>query len=68
MDAQNTLVVVTRWFGGVKLGGDRWRHINNAARNAIEMGTKLKAATQESHNPKIKQQASRLKHAKDKKK
>ena len=36
MDANNTLVVVTRWYGGVHLGGDRWKHINNAARSAIE--------------------------------
>lgn len=26
------IVVVTRWFGGVQLGGDRFRHIQDAVR------------------------------------
>lgn len=26
----NTIICVTRWFGGVKLGGDRFRHVKNA--------------------------------------
>lgn len=28
----NTIVVVTRWYGGVKLGGDRFRHVQEAVR------------------------------------
>jgi putative IMPACT (imprinted ancient) family translation regulator len=28
----NHIVVVTRWFGGVKLGGDRFRHVQTAVR------------------------------------
>lgn len=28
----NHLVVVTRWYGGVKLGGDRFRHVQEAVR------------------------------------
>lgn len=28
----NHLVVVTRWFGGKHLGGDRFRHVQNAVR------------------------------------
>lgn len=32
----NVLVVVTRYFGGIHLGPDRFKHINAAARNAIE--------------------------------
>ena len=28
--------MVSRWYGGVHLGPDRFRHINNAARAAIE--------------------------------
>ena len=31
------LVVVTRYFGGVHLGPDRFKHINAAARNALEV-------------------------------
>ena len=31
-DARDVCVVVSRWYGGVQLGPDRFRHINNAAR------------------------------------
>eukprot|EP00918_Siedleckia_nematoides_P006441 GHVU01013974.1.p2 GENE.GHVU01013974.1~~GHVU01013974.1.p2 ORF type:complete len:124 (-),score=26.19 GHVU01013974.1:69-440(-) len=34
--AENVVVVVTRWYGGIKLGPDRFRHINHAAREALE--------------------------------
>ena len=54
MDAQNTLVVVTRWFGGIKLGSDRWRHINNAARNAIEGGLASEITQEKSESQKSK--------------
>ena len=30
--ANNVFVVVTRWYGGIHLGPDRFRHINNVAR------------------------------------
>lgn len=36
MDARNVVVVVSRWFGGVLLGPDRFKHINNCARAALE--------------------------------
>jgi len=29
---QNHIVVVTRWFGGKQLGGDRFRHVQDAVR------------------------------------
>ena len=35
MDVWNCLVVVSRWYGGVKLGPDRFRLISQAARDAI---------------------------------
>jgi putative IMPACT (imprinted ancient) family translation regulator len=38
------LVVVTRYFGGIHLGPDRFKHINQAARNALELGGFLDAA------------------------
>ncbi|MCV2865473.1 YigZ family protein [Defluviimonas sp. WL0075] len=28
----NHIIVVTRWYGGVKLGGDRFRHVAEAVR------------------------------------
>lgn len=36
MDRHNLIVVVSRWFGGIKLGPSRFACINNAARIAIE--------------------------------
>ena len=36
LDIKNTVVVVSRWFGGVKLGPARFTHINNAARMLLE--------------------------------
>lgn len=29
-------MVVSRWYGGIKLGPDRFKHINNCARNALD--------------------------------
>ena len=37
-EVNNILVVVTRYFGGIHLGPDRFKHINQAARNALEAG------------------------------
>lgn len=36
--AENVAVVVTRWFGGILLGPDRFKHINTVARDALEQG------------------------------
>jgi len=30
------LVIVTRWYGGVHLGPDRFKHINNCTRNMLD--------------------------------
>jgi hypothetical protein len=38
MDVWNVMVVVTRWYGGVHLGPDRFRLINTAAREALVLG------------------------------
>lgn len=35
MKISNTIVIVTRWYGGRHLGPDRFRHINNLAREVI---------------------------------
>lgn len=35
MDVKNVVVVVSRWYGGILLGPDRFRLINNCAREAI---------------------------------
>jgi Uncharacterized protein family UPF0029/RWD domain len=38
MDVWNVVVVVTRWYGGTKLGPDRFRIINSVARDALVKG------------------------------
>lgn len=35
LDVRNVMVVVSRWFGGILLGPDRFKHINNCARNIL---------------------------------
>ncbi|KAJ6624182.1 imprinted and ancient [Mycena sp. CBHHK59/15] len=45
LEVNNVLVVVTRYFGGIHLGPDRFKHINQAARNALELGGFLDAPT-----------------------
>lgn len=42
-DVKNVLVIVTRYFGGIHLGSDRFKHINQAARNALDLGGFLEA-------------------------
>ncbi|KAG6813737.1 hypothetical protein H0H92_007689 [Tricholoma furcatifolium] len=37
-NADNVLVVVSRWYGGVKLGSDRWRCISDVAKEALHNG------------------------------
>ncbi len=32
----NTIVVVTRWFGGIKLQGDRFKHVQDATKYFLE--------------------------------
>lgn len=36
MGAMDVAVIVSRWFGGVKLGPERFKLINNVARNLLE--------------------------------
>ncbi|KAK6339288.1 eIF2 kinase Gcn2p negative regulator [Orbilia javanica] len=38
IDVWNVLVVVSRWYGGIKLGPDRFRIINQVAREALIQG------------------------------
>ncbi|KAF1918883.1 ribosomal protein S5 domain 2-type protein [Ampelomyces quisqualis] len=38
MDVWDVIVVVTRWYGGILLGPDRFRIINTAAREALVLG------------------------------
>jgi len=38
MEVKNVLVVISRWYGGIKLGPDRFRCINTAARESLVLG------------------------------
>ncbi|XP_053098948.1 protein IMPACT isoform X5 [Hemicordylus capensis] len=35
LNVRDVLVVVSRWYGGILLGPDRFKHINNCARNIL---------------------------------
>ncbi|XP_035379211.1 protein IMPACT isoform X1 [Electrophorus electricus] len=35
LDVRDVLVVVSRWYGGILLGPDRFKHINNCARTIL---------------------------------
>eukprot|EP00922_Rhytidocystis_sp_ex-Travisia-forbesii_P057363 GHVS01084977.1.p1 GENE.GHVS01084977.1~~GHVS01084977.1.p1 ORF type:complete len:420 (+),score=78.57 GHVS01084977.1:61-1320(+) len=54
----NVFVMVSRWYGGIQLGPDRFKHINNAARNALVQAglvdTIHRNATTHKHMPKQK--------------
>ena len=47
MDVWNAMVVVTRWYGGVQLGPDRFRIINQTARDALVKGGLVQDAAKE---------------------
>lgn len=36
LNVTNVLIVVTRWYGGIHLGPDRFKHINKVARDLLE--------------------------------
>lgn len=52
MDVWDVVVVVTRWFGGVKLGPDRFRLINAAGRDSLVKGGFTKKEGPASNNEK----------------
>lgn len=52
MDAWNVMVVCCRWFGGVHIGPDRFKHINSATRDALVKGNFV--VVDSNHNKKGK--------------
>jgi hypothetical protein len=50
--AENVAVVVTRWFGGILLGPDRFRHISTVARDALEQSGFLPESVTAHHGRK----------------
>ncbi|KAG5645424.1 hypothetical protein DXG03_006248 [Asterophora parasitica] len=43
---ENVVVVVSRWYGGVKLGSDRWKCISTVAKDALDKGGFIKTKKQ----------------------
>jgi len=54
IDVWNVLVLVTRWYGGVKLGPDRFRLISQAAREALVRGGFVKMEEEKASKKKGK--------------
>jgi len=55
LHCENVVVVVSRWYGGVKLGSNRWKMISMVAKGAIQRGASVKEKapdTQISHSPR----------------
>ncbi|KAM9385558.1 protein IMPACT [Pholidichthys leucotaenia] len=63
LDVRNVMVIVSRWYGGILLGPDRFKHINNCARNIlVEEG--YTASVDEATNPGAKTKRPKSKKAK----
>ncbi|KAJ1969388.1 hypothetical protein IWQ62_000656 [Dispira parvispora] len=57
LEMRNVLVVVTRWYGGIQLGPDRFKHINNSARRTLESAGFLVPKPAASSNQRKKKNA-----------
>ncbi|KAL2913195.1 hypothetical protein HK105_207314 [Polyrhizophydium stewartii] len=62
-DATNVVVVVSRWYGGVLLGPMRFKHINNVARELLEIHGFMRRAA-EAHDAPAAAAASGSKRGK----
>ncbi|CAL1592955.1 unnamed protein product [Knipowitschia caucasica] len=62
LDVRNVLVVVSRWYGGILLGPDRFKHINNCARAILQEEGYLGSTGDEMSKPEGK--GKRLKNKK----
>ena len=64
---ENVLLVVFRWYGGVQMGGQRWRCISVVAREALEEGgfigtrTSIDVHARQSHSNRGKGQKDKHK-------
>ncbi|CAB4056039.1 unnamed protein product [Lepeophtheirus salmonis] len=57
---ENVLVIVSRWYGGVQLGPDRFKHINNAARIVLEENGLLHKNSSSNNNKSFKNISTKL--------
>ena len=54
LDVVDRVVVVSRWYGGVHLGPDRFKHINNAARMVLSLADPRKLQQDDNKTKKKK--------------
>ncbi|WAR12947.1 IMPTA-like protein [Mya arenaria] len=60
LDVENVMVVVSRWYGGIHLGPDRFKHINNCTRTILDQSDYIKDK-EEKKGPKAKSSAEKKK-------
>lgn len=54
LGARNIVVIVTRWYGGILLGPDRFKHYNNCARDVMKAAGLVDCRPSELKEPKSK--------------
>ncbi|XP_014635748.1 PREDICTED: protein IMPACT isoform X1 [Ceratotherium simum simum] len=66
LNVRNVMVVVSRWFGGILLGPDRFKHINNCARNILVEKNYINSPEESSKalgkNKKVRKDKKRSEH------
>lgn len=66
LNVRNVMVVVSRWYGGILLGPDRFKHINNCARNILVEKNYISSPEESSKglgkNKKVKKDKKRSEH------
>ncbi|XP_042531181.1 protein IMPACT isoform X3 [Dipodomys spectabilis] len=66
LNVKNVMVVVSRWYGGILLGPDRFKHINNCARNILVEKNYTSSPEESSKslgkNKKVKKDKKRSEH------
>ncbi|XP_065441442.1 protein IMPACT isoform X2 [Chrysemys picta bellii] len=66
LNVRNVLVVVSRWYGGILLGPDRFKHINNCARNILVECSYTNSAEESSKqlgkNKRVRKDKKRTEH------
>lgn len=59
LDVKDVVVVVSRWFGGIQLGPDRFKHINNVTRDLLEKCNLLPSVESSLNNQSSKKNKKR---------
>ncbi|KAK9766767.1 hypothetical protein K7432_003906 [Basidiobolus ranarum] len=59
LDVKNVLVVVSRWYGGIPLHADRFKDINNCARDLLEQCGYIEEESSEKKTSKSKKKSKK---------